>query len=117
MPQLAHPASVRKTAGSEELRVALVGYGMAGREFHAPLMREVDGLRVSHVVTSNAERATPPGPRTRACRWSRPPTTLWPLADEVDLVVLASPTGVHCGAGGRGGHAGTRPSWSTSRSP
>ena len=45
-----------------ELRVALVGYGMAGRDFHAPLLRLVDGLRVTHdeVRGSRCERDEPP---------------------------------------------------------
>jgi predicted dehydrogenase len=79
----------------EELRVALVGYGMAGREIHAPLLRETGGLRVTHVVTSNAERAD-------AARAELPGVTVvpsaddvWDIADQVDLVVLASPNTVH----------------------
>lgn len=78
-----------------DLRVALVGYGMAGREFHAPLLRQVDGLRVTYVVTGNPERA-------RAAREENPeaqvlPTTddLWARAPDVDVVVLASPTEAH----------------------
>jgi predicted dehydrogenase len=79
----------------EELRVALVGYGMAGREIHAPLLRETAGLRVTHVVTSNAERA-------EAARAELPGVTVvpsaddvWDIADRLDLVVLASPNTVH----------------------
>ena len=78
-----------------ELRVALVGYGMAGQEFHAPLIRQVDGLRVSHVVTSNAERAETARAENPGVRVVATADELWPLTDEVDLVVLASPTGVH----------------------
>jgi predicted dehydrogenase len=79
----------------EELRVALVGYGMAGREIHAPLLRETAGLRVTHVVTSNEERA-------EAAQAELPgvtvvPTTddIWAIADHVDLAVIASPNTVH----------------------
>ena len=78
-----------------DLRVALVGYGMAGRDFHAPLLRVVDGLQLTHVVTGNPERAV-------AARSENPGVTvlpstdeLWWKADDVDLVVLASPTNVH----------------------
>ena len=39
------------------MRVAIVGYGLAGRIFHAPLIAATDGLEVSSVVTSNAARA------------------------------------------------------------
>jgi hypothetical protein len=31
----------------DDVRTALVGYGMAGREIHAPLLRTTDGLRVT----------------------------------------------------------------------
>ena len=78
-----------------ELRVALVGYGMAGRDFHAPLVRQVDGLRVSHVVTGNPERAEAARAENPGARILPGVDELWPLTDEVDLVVLASPTGVH----------------------
>jgi predicted dehydrogenase len=37
--------------------VAIVGYGLAGRVFHAPLIAATDGLAVSQIVTSNATRA------------------------------------------------------------
>ncbi len=79
----------------DELRVALVGYGMAGREIHAPLLRETAGLRVTHVVTGNAERA-------EAARAELPGVTVvpsaddvWALADSIDLAVLASPNTAH----------------------
>ena len=42
---------------ANDLRVALVGYGLAGRHFHAPLIRLVDGLHVAAVVTKDPERA------------------------------------------------------------
>jgi predicted dehydrogenase len=38
------------------LRVAIVGYGLSGRCFHAPLIATAEGLEVAVVVTSNAER-------------------------------------------------------------
>jgi len=38
------------------LRVALAGYGLAGRVFHAPLVAATDGLELVTVVTGNPER-------------------------------------------------------------
>ena len=68
---------------------------MAGREIHAPLLRETAGLRVTHVVTSNAERA-------EAARAELPGVTVvpsaddvWDIADRIDLAILASPNTVH----------------------
>jgi predicted dehydrogenase len=78
-----------------DLRVALLGYGMAGREFHAPLLREVAGVRITHIVTGDEERA-------KAARAENPgvtvvpePEALWQLAGRLDVVVVASPTGAH----------------------
>jgi scyllo-inositol 2-dehydrogenase (NADP+) len=39
-----------------ELRVALIGYGLAGRWFHAPLIAATPELRLTQVVTSSSER-------------------------------------------------------------
>ena len=36
----------------EPLNVALVGYGFAGRVFHAPLIAAVEGLRLHTIVSS-----------------------------------------------------------------
>lgn len=38
------------------LRVGLVGYGLAGSVFHAPLIAATQGLTLDTVVTSNPER-------------------------------------------------------------
>ena len=38
------------------IRVALVGYGLAGRLFHAPLISACDDLRLTTIVTSNPDR-------------------------------------------------------------
>jgi predicted dehydrogenase len=75
------------------LRVGLVGYGGAGRGFHAPLLAQA-GLEVAAVATSNAERAA-------QVRDDLPSTEVVAdlaslLAVEgLGLVVLASPSGVH----------------------
>ena len=74
-------------------RVGLAGYGMAGREIHAPLLREA-GLEVVAVSTSNPERQA-------AVEQEHPGAVVVPdleslLAVEgLDLVVLATPSGDH----------------------
>src|SRR5471030_2400579 len=76
------------------VRVGLVGYGMAGRDFHAPLLRATEGLTVAQVVTGNPERAE----SARAELGARVVSTfddLLAAADELDLVVLATPTQLH----------------------
>jgi predicted dehydrogenase len=32
--------------------IAIIGYGLAGRVFHAPLITATEGLRVTAIVTS-----------------------------------------------------------------
>lgn len=77
------------------LRVGLIGYGLAGSVFHAPLIASTDGLQLDTVVTSNPERqaqaaAEYPGVRTLASA-----DALWDRSDELDLVVIASPNRTH----------------------
>jgi predicted dehydrogenase len=78
-----------------ELRVGLVGYGMAGRDFHAPLLRAADGLRVTHVVTGNAERAEQAAGDLPDARVVATVDDLLAEAGSLDLVVVASPSGAH----------------------
>ena len=75
------------------LRVGLVGYGSAGRGIHAPLIVRA-GLTLAAVSTSNPERAD-------EVHAEHPEAKVVPdldallRVDGLDLVVLASPSGVH----------------------
>ncbi len=78
-----------------ELRLAVVGYGLAGATFHAPLIDAVEGLRLVFIVTSSAERR-------RAAQHDHPAATvlpstdeLWRRAGDIDLVTIASPNATH----------------------
>lgn len=76
----------------ESLRVGLIGYGASGRGIHARLLREL-GQRVTCVVTrGRAEqvRADWPGAQTVP-----DVASLLQHSAELDLVVVASPTGEH----------------------
>ncbi|WP_426561014.1 Gfo/Idh/MocA family protein [Angustibacter sp. McL0619] len=76
------------------LRVGLVGYGLAGAQFHSPLLRAA-GLDVVRAVTSDPTR------RAQVAQDWPDATCLSSVAamlgdpHRLDLVVLASPTGVH----------------------
>jgi predicted dehydrogenase len=76
------------------VRVGLVGYGFAGREFHAPLLRAA-GLHVTHVVTADAARRDQVARDLPDARVVSSLEALLLQAGDVDLVVLASPTAVH----------------------
>ncbi|MCI3239425.1 Gfo/Idh/MocA family oxidoreductase [Streptomyces spinosisporus] len=77
------------------LRVGLVGYGLAGSVFHAPLIAATEGLTLDTVVTSNPERqkqALAEFPDVRVAATSE---ELFGRAAELDLVVVASPNRTH----------------------
>ncbi|QLQ35999.1 Gfo/Idh/MocA family oxidoreductase [Micromonospora robiginosa] len=79
----------------EPLRVGLLGYGTAGRFFHAPLIAATDGLRLDAVVTRDAGRraqATAAHPDARVVDDA---ARLWADADALDLVVVAAPNRQH----------------------
>ena len=80
---------------SPPIRVALLGYGLAGAVFHAPLIAAVEGLELAAIVTRDEER------RTRARR-DHPNATLlgspeevWDRAGDLDLVVVAAANRAH----------------------
>jgi scyllo-inositol 2-dehydrogenase (NADP+) len=79
-------------AADRPLRVALVGYGLAGGRFHAPLITATDGLELAAVVTRDATRRAELAaehPRARAV------DALQEVLEDVDLVVVASPNRFH----------------------
>lgn len=72
------------------IRVGLLGYGLAGRYFHAPLLSAA-GFEIAAVVSSRSDeiRATLPGATivdTAESLCAR---------DDIDLVVVATPTQAH----------------------
>lgn len=73
---------------ASEVRIALFGYGYSGQTFHLPLVTHVQGLRVTHVVSSKANLKLP-GIRITAVAEEV-------FADpQVDLVVIATPNDSH----------------------
>ncbi|MGW0824177.1 Gfo/Idh/MocA family protein [Streptomyces sp. NPDC002845] len=77
------------------LRVALVGYGLAGSVFHAPLIAATEGLVLDTVVTANPERREQARAEFPEVRFAAAPEELWDRAGELDLVVVASPNKTH----------------------
>ena len=49
-------------------RVGLVGFGMAGRVFHAPLISSVDGLELAAVVERHSDQAAQRYLGIKTCR-------------------------------------------------
>jgi predicted dehydrogenase len=75
---------------NKTIRVGLVGYGFAGKTFHAPLVQSVPGLALSVIGSAKREilQATYPG--VQVCSAAEVPTH-----PDVDLVVIASPNESH----------------------
>jgi scyllo-inositol 2-dehydrogenase (NADP+) len=76
-----------------DLRVAIVGYGLSGRFFHAPLIAATDGLTVSAVVTSSTERSQQVLAERPGARVVPRLEELWELQPE--LLVVAAPNSAH----------------------
>ena len=76
-------------------RVALVGYGLAGRVFHAPLVTTTPGLELSTVVTANEQRAAQVRRDLPGVDVLADAEQLWHDADEFDLVVVATANVAH----------------------
>ncbi len=78
-----------------DIRVALIGFGLGGASFHAPLIQATPGMRLTTVITSNDARASQarrdnPGVHVAcAVEW------VWEHADDHDLVVVTTPNRVH----------------------
>lgn len=78
-----------------DIRVALVGFGLGGASFHAPLIAATPGLSLVTVVTSDETRASAarrdyPGVQVAATAdW------LWSHAGEHDLAVITTPNRLH----------------------
>ncbi|MFD8688341.1 Gfo/Idh/MocA family oxidoreductase [Streptomyces sp. NPDC059651] len=89
--------ATHETSGTSgtPLRVGLVGYGLAGSVFHAPLIAATEGLVLDTVVTSNEERREQARAEFPDVRFAASPDELWPRAAELDLIVIASPNKTH----------------------
>lgn len=77
------------------LRVGLIGYGLAGSVFHAPLIAATGGLTLDTVVTANPERQEQARAAFPDIRLAARPDELFDRPGELDLIVIASPNKTH----------------------
>lgn len=90
---------------ADPIGVGIVGYGLAGRYFHAPFIAAVDGLRIAAIATTREDR------RSDALK-DHPGAAIVDSAAElldrpdVEVVVLASPNRTHVPLGIRALEAG-----------
>jgi scyllo-inositol 2-dehydrogenase (NADP+) len=84
-----------RLADGRELRVAMVGYGLAGSTFHRPLIGATPGLRLATVVTRDSARQAQARAQITGVTVVDSAETLWAAPAEHDLVVIVTPTGSH----------------------
>ncbi|MGI8827804.1 MAG: Gfo/Idh/MocA family oxidoreductase [Chloroflexota bacterium] len=73
----------------------IVGYGLAGAVFHAPLIESTPGMEVTAVVTANADRSAQAARTYPSAAVFDSVDEIWDEADLFDLVVIATPNRLH----------------------
>ncbi|MFJ8165032.1 Gfo/Idh/MocA family oxidoreductase [Streptomyces sp. NPDC096136] len=93
------PSASSAAAPRTPLRVALIGYGLAGSVFHAPLVSATEGLVLDTVVTSDPGRQAQAREAHPGVHVTGSADELWERAgdgeDALGLVVIASPNKTH----------------------
>ncbi|HET8912432.1 MAG TPA: Gfo/Idh/MocA family oxidoreductase [Ktedonobacteraceae bacterium] len=87
------------SSNAHTLRVAIIGYGLGGQVFHAPLISSTPGMQVAAIVTQNPERQ-------QMARQAYPNAEILPSVEDIwreparyDLVVVTAPNRVHVAYG------------------
>lgn len=79
------------TTPARPIPVALIGYGYAGKTFHAPLVSATPGLRLACIASSQGQAVAADWPEARI-----EPDPLTAIhAPDIELVVIASPNDTH----------------------
>ena len=78
-----------------ELRGAVIGYGLAGSVFHAPLIAATPGMKVSTVITGNPSRQAAARQAYPDATVASDPEAVFARASDHDFVVVAAPNNVH----------------------
>jgi scyllo-inositol 2-dehydrogenase (NADP+) len=78
-----------------ELRAALIGFGLAGSVFHAPLIASTPGMSLATIVTADPERADQARRRYPDVRVEASVAAVWQRAAEHDVVIVATPNDTH----------------------
>lgn len=82
-------------AHDRPLRVGLLGYGLAGSVFHAPLIAATQGLRLDVVSTASPERQAQARAEHPQVRTAETAEAVLAGADDLDLLVIATPNKTH----------------------
>jgi predicted dehydrogenase len=79
----------------EPIRVGLVGYGLGGSTFHAPLVSATPGLALAGIATRDPYRVATAAARYPGVRVVPKPEDLWARGPAPDLVVISTPHHTH----------------------
>jgi scyllo-inositol 2-dehydrogenase (NADP+) len=79
----------------ERIGVAVIGYGLAGQVFHAPLVAATPSLGVRVIVTANPERRQRAERNFPDARVLATADQLWNETGGIGLVVVATPNHLH----------------------
>lgn len=77
------------------IRVGLIGFGLAGETFHAPLISAAPELALAAIVTNNPDRRVSASRQYPEARLFPSVDELWRSSNDFDLIVVASPNGKH----------------------
>lgn len=77
------------------VRTAVVGFGVSGKVFHAPLVAADAAYSLDVIVTADPARAAEAARRYPKARVLSTPEALFAAAGDLDLVVLGTPPGTH----------------------
>ena len=77
------------------IRVALIGYGLAGAVFHGPLISSTRGMSLASIVTRDPGRRARAGADHPDALLLTDVEALWERSTEHDLVVVATPNRFH----------------------
>ncbi len=77
------------------IHVGLIGFGLGGATFHAPLVSATPGMRLAAIVTRDPERRAQARAQYPGARLLDHPKDLWASPGGLDLVVVSSPNSSH----------------------
>ncbi len=79
-------------AGKEAIKTAVIGFGLAGRVFHAPFVSAVPGLELTYIVQRSGNEAAQAYPTAKVLRSFEEA-----LASDAALIVVGTPNETHYG--------------------
>ena len=77
------------------IRTGIIGFGLAGRVFHAPFIATNPAFRLELISTANPDRAAEAAAQHPGAEIVATPDELLARAGDLDLVILASPAHTH----------------------